>query len=113
MSGFEISLIGMQFHVCVGILPFERETPQPLEIDLVVRHEQRQDVLDYRELYAAASETITAGPLSYLEPVADAIATRALALHGVTWCRVAIRKPHVAIGGPLEHAQVAVERTRG
>ena len=108
---FELSLIGMQFHVCVGILPFERETPQPLEIDLVVRHAHRQDVLDYRDLYAATSETITGGPLTYLEPIAEAIATRALALDGVTWCRVAIRKPHVALGGPLRHAQVAIERT--
>jgi FolB domain-containing protein len=111
---FEISLAGMQFHVCVGILPFERETPQPLEVDLVVRYELHADgVLDYRDLYDATRDTIESGPLTYLEPLAESIAARALALHGVTWCRVAIRKPHVALGGPLAHAQVAVERSRG
>lgn len=109
---YEISLIGMQFHVCVGILPFERDTPQPLEVDLIVRHAAR-GVLDYRDLYAATKDTIDAGPLTYLEPIAEAIAARALALDEVTWCRVAIRKPHVALGGPLQHAQVAIERTRG
>jgi dihydroneopterin aldolase len=105
--------MGMHFHVCVGILPHEREIAQPLEIDLVVRHAaDRTEVLDYRALYETTCATIDADPLTYLEPLAAALAARALAVEGVLWCRVAIRKPHVALGGPLAHAQVAVERTR-
>jgi dihydroneopterin aldolase len=110
----EISLAGMRFHVCVGVLAHEREIAQPLEIDLVVRHAADRDgVLDYRDLYAAASEAVRSDALTYLEPLAEAIAARALALAGVTWCRVAVRKPHVALGGPLAYAQVAVERAHG
>jgi dihydroneopterin aldolase len=108
----EISLIGMRFHVCVGILPHERELAQPLEVDLIVRHDaMAEGVVDYREMYEATRETIAGDPLTYLEPLAEALAKRALSLRGVTWCRVAVRKTRVALEGPLAFAQVAVERT--
>ena len=104
--------MGMRFHVRVGILPYEREIAQPLEIDLVVRHAaMEQGVLDYRELYEATRSAIDSDQLMYLEPFAEALAARALAINGVNWCRVAVRKPQVALGGPLDYAQVVVERT--
>lgn len=110
----EIALNGMCFHVCVGILPHERELAQPLEIDLVVRHDAgRVGVLDYRELYAATRDTVLSDELTYLEAIAERIASRVLAMDGVRWTRVAIRKPHVPIGGPLDHVQVTIERDRG
>ncbi|MEP6733449.1 MAG: dihydroneopterin aldolase [bacterium] len=109
----EIVLAGMRFHVCVGILPHEREIAQALEVDLAVRHAAMvHGVIDYRALYDATRETIASDPLTYLEPFAEALAARALAFDGVTWCRVAVRKPNVALGGPLDYAQVAIERTR-
>ena len=109
----EIALAGMRFHVCVGVLPHERELPQPLEVDLIVRWQATgADVLDYRDLYAAVHDTIATTPLLYLEAIAESLAARALAMDGVSWCRAAVRKPHVTLAGPLSYAQVAVERTR-
>ena len=108
----EVALVGMQFHVCVGILPHERELPQPLEIDLVVRHDAA-DALDYRELYALTRESVERDERTYLEPLAEAIAQRALDLPRVHWCRVVVRKPHVPLGGPLAHARITIERARG
>lgn len=109
----EIALAGMRFHVCVGVLPHERELPQPLEVDLTVRWQSAgADVLDYRGLYAAASDTIATGPLLHIEAIAESLAARVLAMDGVSWCRVLVRKPHVMLAGPLLHAHVAVERTR-
>lgn len=109
----EVALVGMRFHTCVGILPHERNSAQPLEVDLVVRHALGSDnVLDYRVLYDATRSTLEAGPLTYLELIADALAARALAIDGVAWCRITVRKPHVALGGPLSHASVSIERTR-
>jgi dihydroneopterin aldolase len=108
----EVALMDMRFHVCVGILPHERELPQPLEIDLIVRHGAR-DALEYRTLYALASDTLQADERTVLEPLAEAIAGRALALEHVSWCRVVIRKPHVPLPGPLAHARISIERTRG
>ena len=108
-----ISLVGMRFHVRVGILPHERDHAQPLEIDLsVTRAPDAAGVLDYRTLYGLAANRISREPLAYLEEVAGAIADDALALHAVTRVRVAVRKPHVLLDGPLAYAEIVVERAR-
>ena len=50
------------------------------------------------------------GPIDYLEEVAGTVVTHALAHDSrVRWARVAVRKPHVALGGPLDYAEVVVE----
>jgi dihydroneopterin aldolase len=109
-----ISLVGMRFHVRVGILPHERDLPQPLEIDLsVTRAPDAGGLLDYRALYALTAEHAEHEPLHYLEELGAAIADDALALDGVAHVRVAVRKPHVMLDGPLSYAEIVVERTRG
>lgn len=108
-----ITLRGMRFHVRVGTLPHEAELPQPLEIDLSVwRAGDASEVLDYRRLYALAAEATAHEPLLYLEDLAIAIVDGALQLPGVGRARVAVRKPHVALPGPLAHAEVVIERAR-
>ena len=107
-----IALRGMRFHALVGILPFEREHPQPLEIDLVVWLGAGDAVIDYRGLYDDAAAVVAAGPLRYLEEIAEAVARRALGRERVVRARVSVRKPHVALPGPLAFAEVSVERTR-
>ena len=106
-----IALRGMRFHARVGILPHEQELPQPLEIDLVVWLEAGGEVVDYRALYDDVAAIVEGGPLRYLEDVGDAIARRVLARPRVVRVRVAVRKPHVALPGPLAHAEVAIERS--
>lgn len=106
-----ITLTGMRFHVRVGILPHERELAQPLEIDLSVQLDAGTTaVLDYRGLYAIVRQVVSAEPLDYLETIGGEIATAVLALKGATSVRVAVRKPHVALGGPLAYAEVVVEQ---
>lgn len=113
-SQVQITLAGMRFHVRVGVLPHEREISQPLEIDLSVRLTPGiHSVLDYRALYAAAREVVETGPLEYLESVGSALVSRVLLLDGVLAARVAVRKPHVALDGPVAYAEVVVERVRG
>lgn len=110
----EIRLAGMRFHLLAGILPHERELPQPIEIDLTVRRTPgAAAVLDYRTLYALTHDAVHAAPVEYLETTAGAIAGAALALDGVDSVRVAIRKPHVMLDGPLAFAEIVVERHRG
>ena len=111
-----ITLQGMRFHARVGILPHERELPQPLEVDLTVRLAPSQGaegapaIVDYRGLYDCVAARIDTGPLMYLEEIADGIARAALELPGVAHARVAVRKPHVALPGPLAWAEIVVER---
>jgi len=108
-----ISLVGMRFHVRIGILPHEREHPQNLEIDLIVtRDDGATGILDYRTLYAIARDRVTIEPIDYLEEVAASLADSALELPGVRHSRAAVRKPQVMLGGPLEYAEVVVERSR-
>lgn len=127
-NGDEITLRGMRFHAAVGILPHEATLPQPLEIDLTVWRRAghpavpaelrtpgaavTRPVLDYRELYALAASAVAEGPIAYLEDIAEQVAGRALALAGVERTRVAVRKPHVALPGPLAHAEIVIERER-
>lgn len=108
----EISLRGMRFHVCVGILPHEREFPQPLEIDVTVWKTPGGEVVDYRLLYDLTKRVATGGELDFLERIGERIAEGVLRDQPVRRVRVAIRKPHVPLPGPLDHAEVVVVRHR-
>lgn len=108
-----ITLARMRFHALVGVLPHEREFAQPLEVDLSVELAPAtpgDGGVDYRELHRLVRETVEGGENDWLEAIAARIADRALALPAVHGCRVAVRKPHVALGAPLDHAEVVLER---
>lgn len=108
----EITLRGMRFHVCVGILPHEHEFPQPLEIDVTVWKTPGGGVVDYRVLYDLTRHVVTGGGLDYLERIGERIAEGVLRDQPVHRVRVAVRKPHVPLPGPLDHAEVVVVRGR-
>jgi dihydroneopterin aldolase len=116
-----ITLKRMQFHTCVGLLPHEVSVPQPLELDLTVwlslRHvgesDSPTDLLDYRDLYVFVSETVGQSHHRLLEALCERIATGALKFAPVSRVRVAARKPHAPIEGPLDYVEVVIERDRG
>ena len=109
----EITLRAMRFHAFVGILPHERTQAQPIEVDLSVTIGDGHAVVDYRKLYDTTAAVINSGHVDYLEDIAEWVATGAFnASERVTRVRVAVRKPHVALGGPLAYAEVRVERLR-
>jgi FolB domain-containing protein len=112
-----ITLQGMRFHTLVGVLPHEQELPQPLEMDVTVWFADSaiggaQTSLDYRDLYDAVAGSVAAAPIGYLEELVDRAVDATLALTSVARVRVAARKPHVAMPGPLAYAEVAIERDR-
>ena len=115
-----ITLRGMRFHTLVGLLPHEESIPQPLELDLTVYLSLRQvgetdsprALLDYRTLYRLVSETVGTSHHRLLEGLCERIAAKALALDTVERVRVAARKPHAPIAGPLDAVEVVIERTR-
>ena len=116
-----IELKGMRFHTRVGLLPHEEHVPQPLELDLTVWASLRRAgetdslsrALDYRSLYALVSETVGTSHHRLLEGLCEKIAARALALDDVERVRVAARKPHAPLSGPLDYVEVVLERNRG
>jgi dihydroneopterin aldolase len=112
----------MRFHVLVGVLPHEEVHPQPLEVDVTVWRGLRTDdeagggaddaVIDYRDLYDAVATRVAGGPLRFLEDVARTLVGDLLARPNVRRARVAVRKPHVSLGGPLAYAEVVVDSGR-
>ena len=111
-DGDEITLAGMMFHARVGILPHEREHAQPIQVDLNVRVRQGDALVDYRVVYDHVRAALGSGPHDFLEDIANDIASRVLTDDAVLVTRVAVRKPHVPLGGPLHHAEVAIVRGR-
>lgn len=121
MAGDAITLRGMRFHTLVGLLPHEGKFPQPLELDVtaylslraVGEADEPRMRLDYRTLYDLVAETVNASSHHrLLEALCERIAQAALALEGVERVRVAARKPHAPIAGPLESVEVTIERKR-
>jgi dihydroneopterin aldolase len=107
-----ITLSGMSFHTRIGVLPHEREIAQPLEVDLTAWIARDGGVVDYRRLYDAVRVAASAPELLYLEDLAESIAAGVLGHDGVFRVRIAVRKPHAAVGGPLRFAQVELVRQR-
>ena len=114
----EITLKRMRFHTRVGLLPHEKHHPQPIELDLTVRLSLKQagesdsprDLFDYRQLYALVAETVGSSHHRLLEGLCEKIAKKALVLPGAKSVRVAARKPHAPIEGPLDYVEVVIER---
>jgi dihydroneopterin aldolase len=101
-------------------LPHEASVPQPLELDVTVwlslrnvgASDSPSDLLDYRVLYELVSSTVGSSHHRLLEGLCEKISRAALALAPVRRVRVAARKPHAPIDGPLDHVEVVIERTR-
>ncbi len=111
-SPVEITLRNMRFHVRVGVLPHEAEFAQPLEVDLTVWASAPANGaigVDYRDLHRVASDVVSQPTLLYLETIAQRIVAGALARPNVIGARAAVRKPHVALPGLLDYAEVVIE----
>jgi dihydroneopterin aldolase len=118
MSHFHIvTLKSMAFHTHIGVLPHEAEIAQSIDVDLSVwisRPEGArgaEGIVDYRELYDLVARVVDDGHIHYLENLVERVAEAALGINQVKRVRVAVRKPHVALRGPLAHAEVSLERT--
>ena len=113
-----VTLKGMRFHARIGVLPHEAEIAQSIEVDasLWVRRSgtrlTSKDIVDYRRVYEIVAEVVTGGHTNFLEEVGERIAEHALQLPLVERVRIAVRKPNVALPGPLAYAEVALERAR-
>jgi 7,8-dihydroneopterin aldolase/epimerase/oxygenase len=106
-----ITLRNMRFHTLVGILPHEREHPQPLEVDLTAWIAPgRAGIVDYRGLHDAVRHAVADSPRKYLEEIAERVAASTLAVQGVEQVEVRVRKPHVPLGAPLDHVEIAIRR---
>jgi dihydroneopterin aldolase len=115
---YVVTLSAMRFHTHIGVLPHEAEIAQTIEVDIsvwVARPETAhggEGVVDYRELYNLVAGIIQSGHIRYLEDLADLVARALLGVTGVSRVLVKVRKPHVALPGPLDHAEVSLDLRR-
>jgi dihydroneopterin aldolase len=120
MTGDRIILSGLAFLGRHGVLDDERTRGQRFLIDVVLESDLGQAgrlddltlTVDYRRVYDLVREIAEGPPMRLLEAVAEAIAGRLLDLPRVEAATVRVRKPEVALGGPLEAAAVEIRRTR-
>jgi len=115
-----ILLNGLTFFGRHGCHPAERELGQKflvdieLECDLTAagQSDALADTIDYVAIYDAAREVMEGEPAQLLESLAQRIADFALLDERVLSVWVRIRKPHVALPGPLESLGVEITRER-
>jgi len=108
----------MRFHTLVGLLPHEEKYPQPLELDVtaylslrkVGETDSPRMLLDYRTLYGLVARTVGTSHHHLLEALCERIAGEVLGIEGVERVRVAARKPHAPLAGPVDTVEVVVER---
>lgn len=112
----KVTLKSMAFHTRIGTLPHEAEIAQSIEVDLSVWIDRPagshggQGIVDYRELYNLVAGAVHDGHTHYLENLVERVAAAALKISQIRRVHVAVRKPHVALPGPLAFAEVSLER---
>jgi FolB domain-containing protein len=115
-----IELRGLRAVGYCGVLPEERERPQPLEVDLEViadlsaagRSDDLDDTLDYARLAGAVEAVLTGERFALLERLATRLTEVVLAdgrVHAVT---VAVRKLRPPVPQLLDTSGVRLTRRR-
>nr|WP_284047463.1 dihydroneopterin aldolase [Guyparkeria hydrothermalis] len=108
---------GLEFETIIGILPHERETPQPLRVDLVLEVDSFRDAaaserIDRTVDYAAVSRRVTEiareGRFQLVETLAETTCEALLAEFPIRRVTLRAMKPHAL----AEAAGVGVEITR-
>lgn len=115
-----IELRGLRVLGICGVLPEERERPQPLEIDLDVEADLTRagasdalgDTVDYGAVARAAARVAAEERFGLLERLAERIAESVTAVAGVEAVTVAVRKLRPPVALQLASAGVRVTRRR-
>ena len=96
-----LTLTGLRFDANLGILEFEKNAPQPIQVDaelnlgiqrLLPSDDDINHVLDYRRVRTIIIDECTAVHVNLLETLIGKLANRLLQLPGVLGVRVKIAK---------------------
>ena len=123
MSDDRLSLIGMRFLGRHGVLPAEKVSEQPFEVDLVLHADlseaaQRDDLsatVDYGAMFDLVREVVEDRSFDLIEALAGAIASAVLGATDpgrVSAVEVRVRKPEAPIDGDFDTVEAALVRRR-
>jgi dihydroneopterin aldolase len=116
-----VELRGLRLSTSIGVLPEERERPQPVELDLELSvdtsaagaSDDLADAVDYGAVVAEVQRVLAAGHVDLLERQAVLVAEAVLALdERVLAVDVVVRKLRPPVPQDLATAGVRVRRTR-
>lgn len=116
-----IFLRGMRFMACHGVLPHEREVPQPFEVDVEMGLDLRaagesddlDDTVNYAKVYDVVSTVLTVTRKYLIEALAEEIADDLLRdFDSLRWVRVTVHKPAAPIDGIFSDVGVTILRRR-
>lgn len=117
-----LSLLGMRFLGRHGVLPEEKVTAQPFEVDLVLHADlaqaaERDDLaatVDYAALFDLVRAIVEGTTRDLIEALAGAIASAVLGATPpeVDAVEVRVRKPEAPIDGTFDTVEVSILRRR-
>ena len=116
-----IFLRGMRFMACHGVLPHEREIPQPFEVDVELglslraagESDNLDDTVNYAKVYHTVSSIMDGAPKQLIEALAEEIADDLLRdFDSLRWVRVTVHKPAAPIDGMFSDVGVTILRCR-
>ena len=116
-----IFLRGMRFMACHGVLPHEREVPQPFEVDVEMgldlraagESDELDDTVNYAKVYDVVSTVLTVTRKYLIEALAEEIADDLLRdFDSLRWVRVTVHKPAAPIDGIFSDVGVTILRRR-
>jgi dihydroneopterin aldolase len=121
MSDDRLSLLGMRFQGRHGVLPDEKVTPQPFEVDVVLQLDLSEPAatddlrrtVDYANLFDLVRAVVEGPSFDLIEALAGAISSAVLAAtdpERVSSVEVRVRKPEAPIEGDFETVEVALVR---
>ncbi len=118
MAGDRIELRGLRVLGVVGVLPHEREAPQPLELDVDIytdldtaaSTDALDDTLNYATAAQIAADVCETAKAELLEKLASQVATELCAQPGVVAATATVRKLRPPVPLSLETAAVRITR---
>lgn len=118
-----LSLLGMRFEARHGVLPDEKVTPQPFEVDVILhadleassRSDRLGETVDYAAIFDLVRSIVLGPSVDLIERLAGEIARAVLAATEpelVDAVEVRVRKPDAPLDGPLDTVETAITRRR-
>jgi 7,8-dihydroneopterin aldolase/epimerase/oxygenase len=116
-----VELRGLRFDAICGVLPHERTTPQPLELDIDLQadldaageSDDLADTVDYGAACAVVEHIVTTTACALLEALGEQIARAVLALDDrIEAVTVSVRKLRPPVAQQLETSGVRITRAR-
>jgi dihydroneopterin aldolase len=118
-----LSLLAMRFEARHGVLPEEKVTPQPFEVDLVLHADlsaaaARDDLdatVDYSSLFTLVRSIVEGRSHDLIESLAGSIAEAVLSATDasvVGSVEIRVRKPEAPIDGEFDTVEAALVRHR-